>query len=200
LTLINSTLSGNYAKVSGGGIYHSGSIASLYNATIASNTANSDGSGSGFGGGVYNASGTVNLQNSILGWNLYVYQLGGHLIIDNEDCSGTLTSGGYNILSVNTDCTFNSSAGDQVGTLFNPISPNLAPLASYGGATQTRALLPGSPAIDAGNPGGCTDTLGAPLTTDQRGYHRPAFGGIALRCDIGAFELQQMLLLPLILK
>jgi hypothetical protein len=40
---------------------------------------------------------------------------------------------------------------------------------SYGGPTLTIALLPGSPAIDAGNPGGCNDPLGATLATDQRG-------------------------------
>ncbi len=55
-------------------------------------------------------------------------------------------------------------------------------LGSYGGPTQTMALLPGSPAIDAGNnaviPGG--------ITTDQRGagYPRIVNGTV----DIGAFE------------
>ena len=42
----------------------------------------------------------------------------------------------------------------------------------------------GSVAIDAGNPTGCTDQFGAPLTTDQRGEARP-FG---TACDLGAFE------------
>ena len=32
-----------------------------------------------------------------------------------------------------------------------PLNPLLAPLGNYGGPTQTMALLPGSPAIDAGN-------------------------------------------------
>ena len=43
-------------------------------------------------------------------------------------------------------------------------------------------LLPGSPAIDAGNPSGCYDHLGNPLDTDQRGAARNG------RCDIGAYE------------
>ena len=55
--------------------------------------------------------------------------------------------------------------------------PGLAPLGNYGGTSLTMALLPGSPAIDAG-----TGT-GAPAT-DQRGYAR--VGGV----DIGAFESQ----------
>ena len=49
------------------------------------------------------------------------------------------------------------------------------------------ALLPGSPAIDAGNPSGCTDDQGNLLKTDQRGQPRPDkedTGG----CDMGAYE------------
>jgi len=51
------------------------------------------------------------------------------------------------------------------------------------------ALLSGSPAIDAGNPAGCTDGLGHLLKTDQRGMPRPDpedKGG----CDMGAYESQ----------
>jgi hypothetical protein len=48
----------------------------------------------------------------------------------------------------------------------------------------------GSPAIDAGDPGGCRDNLGALLLTDQRGFARHVDGnnGATVRCDIGAFE------------
>src|SRR5438105_13988144 len=58
-----------------------------------------------------------------------------------------------------------------------------------GGPTQTNALLSGSPAVDAGNPNGCTDGLGHLLKTDQRGKPRPDTedpGG----CDMGAYESQ----------
>ena len=44
--------------------------------------------------------------------------------------------------------------------------------------------MPGSPAIDAGNPSGCRDFAGELITTDQRGVARPQ--GAA--CDIGAYE------------
>jgi hypothetical protein len=50
-------------------------------------------------------------------------------------------------------------------------------------------LLSGSPAIDAGNPNGCTDGNGNLLKTDQRGMPRPDkedTGG----CDMGAYERQ----------
>ncbi len=53
----------------------------------------------------------------------------------------------------------------------------LAPLAGNGGPTQTVALFPGSPAINAGGGPSCP-------ATDQRGVSRPQ----EKACDIGAFE------------
>src|SRR5262249_40378690 len=61
-----------------------------------------------------------------------------------------------------------------------PLDPLLAPLGNYGGPTLTMALLPGSPAIDAGNNG----LIPAGVTTDQRGLARVVNGTV----DIGAFE------------
>jgi hypothetical protein len=58
----------------------------------------------------------------------------------------------------------------------------LAPLGNYGGPTQTMALLPGSPALDAGS----NALLPTGLTTDQRGLPRIVNGTV----DIGAFESQ----------
>jgi hypothetical protein len=83
---------------------------------------------------------------------------------------GTVVDLGYNISSDNT-CTFTNT-----GSL-NSTDPKLGPLANNGGPTLTLALLPGSPAIDAGN------TSLAP-STDQRGFPRPA----GMAADIGAFE------------
>ena len=50
-------------------------------------------------------------------------------------------------------------------------------------------LLDGSPAIDAGNPAGCTDFDGVLLTGDQRGQQRPV--PVDSACDMGAYELGQ---------
>jgi hypothetical protein len=58
--------------------------------------------------------------------------------------------------------------------------PNLGPLADNGGPTHTRAILPGSPALDVGT--SC-------LARDQRGLPRP--GSAADPCDLGAFEQQR---------
>jgi hypothetical protein len=93
-----------------------------------------------------------------------------------------MTSNGYN-LSSDSSCNFNGP-GD-----LNNTGPLLGPLQNNGGPTKTQALLSGSPAIDAGNPSGCTDGLGNMLTTDQRGMPRPDTedtGG----CDMGAYERQ----------
>jgi CSLREA domain-containing protein len=102
-----------------------------------------------------------------------------------------LRSLGHNVIGDATNCGFVAAPSDLVGTTANPVDPLLAPLADYGGPTPTHALLSNSPAINAipvadcvydddGNP----NTPGVPLTTDQRGVHRPQ--GAA--CDIGAYE------------
>ncbi len=66
--------------------------------------------------------------------------------------------------------------------------PLLGPLQDNGGVTSTYALLPGSPAIDAGDNTLAVDVNDNALVTDQRG---PDFlrirNGIV---DIGSFELQ----------
>lgn len=82
----------------------------------------------------------------------------------------TITSLGGNVIDDGTLAL----AGP--GDLLNA-NPRLAPLANYGGTTSTRALLPGSPAIDHGN------VTGTPAT-DQRGIARPQLAGI----DAGAYE------------
>ena len=73
--------------------------------------------------------------------------------------------------------------GNIIGNFLVPIDPLLEDLADNGGPTQTHALLPGSPAIDAGE---------TTLTIDQRGELRPNDGGDGP--DIGSFE-QQLLTL-----
>ena len=98
------------------------------------------------------------------------------------DCSGSLTSQGYNLLEDTTGCTFVPTTGDINGS-----DPNLGPLGDNGGRTWTHALRTGSPAIEQIPDGtyGCQ----ASVSVDQRGYRRaggPGFGGSL--CDMGAYE------------
>jgi hypothetical protein len=78
------------------------------------------------------------------------------------------------------------SPTDLTGTTADPLDPMLAPLANYGGPTQTMVPLAGNPVIDAGFNAFALDGNGDPLTTDQRQEPRIYNG----RVDIGAVEFQ----------
>jgi CSLREA domain-containing protein len=184
LNAINSTISGNSASASGGGLHFVGSTAGLFNVTIAENLSNT-GRGAAVGGGVAQEAGTINLVNSIVALNDIVIPTVPP-ITSHDDCSGTITSQGNNIMLV-----VNAAHCTVTGGGFSAVDPMLGPLQDNGGLTQTHALSIGSLAIDAGNSGGCADNLGAPLTTDQRGLPRP-FGA---HCDIGAYELSDTIFL-----
>jgi hypothetical protein len=163
LTVSNSTLSGNsaYALNYGGGIWNDGTL------TVSNSTLSGNDSADGFGGGINNTfRGTVNMRNTIIARN--AANRGG------SDVDGSFNSQGYNLIGDGSRGSgFVSS--DMVGTFRDPIDPRLGPLKKNGGPTQTMALLPGSPALNAGDP----TQLG---TTDQRGVART--GGV----NIGAYE------------
>jgi hypothetical protein len=173
LTINNSTFSGNRASGIGGGIHNGGLFGPSGTLVISNSTFSGNTTGDRYGGGIFNEKkGTsVVLHNSIVANNT------------RGNCHGTLTSRGYNLSSDST-CNFNS-AGD-----LNDTDPNLGPLQNNGGPTRTMALLPGSPAIDTGNPDGCTDSHGHLLKTDQRGMPRPDKEDAA-GCDRGAYERQK---------
>ena len=203
LTIDSSTLDTNSAAV-GGGIYNSGSQQGdadlrITNTTFSKNTASYGGglasngvdayyvrvtidnstfsgnSATAVGGGIYNVahnnadSVLLTIANTILndgplGGNIYCY-------------SGTVWSLGYN-LADDACGNFLTGPGDQTNT-----DPMLGPLQNNNGSTLTHALLPGSPAINAGDP-----HFAPPPLYDQRGtsFHRIMNG----RVDIGAFEVQ----------
>ena len=85
------------------------------------------------------------------------------------------TQGQAQIVDGGNNMQFGGSVPLSCGMSIPQADPMLAPLADNGGFSQTMALLPGSPAIDAGS--GC-------VAVDQRGVARP----IGPACDIGAYE------------
>src|SRR4029077_1122242 len=89
------------------------------------------------------------------------------------DCAGIMGSLGYNLLLDPSGCGLVATTGDLIASPAAPVVPLIDFCADYGGPTKTVGLLPGSPAIDAGDPAGCTDFASMPLTTDQRGSARP---------------------------
>ncbi len=201
VTLSNSSLAGNDAEFSGGGIFNDGGTVTLSNSSLAGNDAEA-----GFGGGIFNDDGTVTLSNSTLSGNSAIiggggiFTTGGAVTLQDTidagnqgiapDFAGTVSSNGSNLIGDGSGSNGWSST-DQVGgvtTSTNPINPLLAPLGDYGGPTQTMALLPGSPAIDAGS-----NALIPPgVTTDQRGLPRIVNDTV----DIGAFEDQLVVTAP----
>jgi uncharacterized repeat protein (TIGR01451 family) len=182
MTVSGSTFSGNYGSTGGGGIYNLRGMANVSNSTFAGNSAGYGGFG---GGGILNL-GMLTVSNStfsgnsafggtIENYNIATTILKNTIVANSQtggNCTGTITDGGGNLSYPDTTCP---------GINADPL---LGPLQNNSGPTQTHALLPGSLAINAGDPAGCTDHQGNPLNTDQRGF--PRFG----RCDSGAYELQ----------
>lgn len=177
----SSTIAGNLG-MTGAGIFVNEEL-SVEDSTIAANT--------GYGGAGIENEGALTIGGSTLAGN---GQAGNTASLNNYGtatlvntmvanpaggwaCLGTpVVSLGHNL---DTDDTCGlSDPSDQVS-----VDPKIGPLADNGGLGQTHALMPDSPAIDAGDDAAC-------LVTDQRGATRPLDGdgdGTAT-CDIGAFE------------
>ncbi|MCB0048645.1 MAG: hypothetical protein KDE24_03750, partial [Caldilinea sp.] len=151
----NSTFYANVAYV-GGGIRNS-RVLTITNSSIDANVvSNPNGSGGGVYQSDYSGTATISYRNTIIAGS-----------IGGNDCtveSGAIVENTNNLVADGT-CSA-AFSGDAL----------LGDLGDYGGDTQTVPLLPGSPAIDAGDGATC-------LATDQRGVERPEG-----RCDIGAFE------------
>jgi len=204
-TLTNSTISGNYAVDKGGGISNFGnSTLTLTNSTVSSNSAGHSGGGifnsatltvtdttiSGnsayYGGGIDNQ-GTLTLTSSTIFENSAGY--GGaianfspaSLTLENSIVAGNSASNAAPdiIGSITLDKGYNlvgtQVAASESGDVHSD-QPMLAPLGYYGGTTQIMPPLPGSPAIDAGEPSQAG-------TSDQRGVSR-----VSGSVDIGAVE------------
>jgi len=191
--LTGCTFNGNTSGFRGGAVALENSSGTFTNCTISGNTATGVGGGgiSVFGGAgnpLLAVTSSTITENNIGGIRLdgpVTLTVGNSIVANNSDMSLTavngaiMTSLGYNLLG---NLGVNLAMNDRI---INDVK--LAPLSDNGGPTQTRALLPGSPAIDQGSSFG--------LSIDQRGFPRPldapsianADGGDG--ADIGAFEL-----------
>ncbi|MEZ0299942.1 MAG: choice-of-anchor Q domain-containing protein [Candidatus Methylacidiphilales bacterium] len=189
LTITGSTISGNIAtgaSSQGGGVFQSGSIANVTNSTFADNEANQ-------GGAWFQNGGTLNINSSTISRNISrdtsssggagvvsknTFTLGNSILSGNigydwSRLAGTFHDNGYNIVGNYAAVTAPPIASTTRTGITNP---GLAALGNYGGPTQTMALLPGSAALNSGNPA----LVG---TFDQRGVQRSDGNP-----DIGAYE------------
>ncbi len=204
LRVLNTTISGNSAGGStvvggfdnagkGGGIINlnAGSVSIVFT-TINGNsvgdgvdtTSQSPVTVPGVGGGIDNTNpGNLGLWDSIVAGNT----VSG--LAKSADVFGGLFPGStYNLIGDGLGLTgiTNGVGGNLVGSSAAPLNPKLGPLASNGGPTPTEALLPGSPAINAGVAVSVPWATSPLITTDQRGL--PRFSGSAP--DMGAYEVQ----------
>jgi hypothetical protein len=197
VTLTCSTVSGNRASGYGGGILSSGTL-SLISSTISNNVAGNEGGGLAAGGHTVIRHSTITENTltyalygrggGIFAWDeteIYSSIIAGNENGDVEGATSLLQSQGFNLIGTGNAVGEFQQTGDLVG-----VEPRLTPLRDNGGPTLTHALLPGSPAINGGDPAALAGVGEIPLY-DQRGTPYPRVH--AGRSDIGALEAPSML-------
>jgi CSLREA domain-containing protein len=175
VTLTQSTLAGNWSADGGAAVEIEGSSSgSLANSTFYGNTGSS-------------AIETFECSPADLSFDTF----SGNTAALELSCRDSTVLGTILASSAGANCTgdapvsegYNLESGDSCGltkpTDITGTEPDLGPLRSNGGPTQTMALLAGSPALGRGG----TRATGCPRV-DERGVRRPQ----GSRCDIGAFE------------
>jgi hypothetical protein len=172
LVVDRSTISGNSTLIDGGGVYVEEAL-TINQSTITLNTAGNRGAG-------------VLRPNSAASFPLTITGsiLAGNTAPNAPDLrpgTGSVVTANYSLFGDTTGSGVTATTG--TGNLRN-VSAQLGPLADNGGPTKTHALLPGSPALNAGDPavafsGTQFDQRGTPFTRVSGG-----------RIDVGAFEVQ----------
>jgi hypothetical protein len=169
LSIGHSTITGNFTSGNGGGIdTTAGSSLYLGFSTVTNN-------GGSPGGGVFiDPAASALLNNNIVANNTDTDSLG-----TAPDVSGNLGGSASDLIE--------DPSGFTGGTnIISGLNPVLGPLTTVDTTPATQALLPGSPAIDAG----FNDTSHFPDNLDERGFPRPTDGNgdNVVAFDLGAFE------------
>ena len=183
VTVINSTVSGNSTSgpqlSPGGGIAAESGTFSLINSTVTQNSAVNNSAGGIFALSSSNPS-TVIVENSIVAGNT-----DNGVAPDFQNFTNSSIAINHSLIGDTTGSSITPATG--TGNILDQPAL-LGPLADNGGPTLTHALLPGSPAIDAGDDTLAADEDGVSLANDQRGEGFDRVFGSSV--DIGAFELQ----------
>ncbi|MCB1804691.1 MAG: Ig-like domain-containing protein, partial [Candidatus Competibacteraceae bacterium] len=198
LAITNSTFFNNASNPSQSSVIQveGGGQTTITNSTFANNQAGSLGTVTALGAGT-----TLDITNSTFSDNIAGLGVGGNLVsglsatvnVNNTILANSTSDGATSI----SDCfiqsaTVNFSAGlsnivengnqcGTAGTDYIQEDPLLDALQDNGGGVQTMLLLPGSPAIDAGD-----NTAAASLSTDARGAGFPRI--LDGTVDLGATE------------
>jgi hypothetical protein len=193
----NSTFSDNVGSHSGGALGFQSFLGSPVEVSIVNSTVAYNEAQASVGGGIYNIDPiriTVSLHNTILAKNS---SANSNFRESWGSLYGTVASpSSHNLIGVGATGVHGPGIqhgvhGNLVGTSTSEVDPKLTPLGDYGGKSKTHALLPDSPAIDAGS---AAQATAAGLTHDQRGpaFNRQVIGGV----DIGAVEAYVAQLTP----
>ena len=178
-TINTSTFVGNIASQSGGAIANGGMM-TITNSTISANSTTLAEIVSG-AAIINGGTGTLHISYTTITSNVGTTSGAVWSVLDTIEIVNSIIAG-----NLPSNCSYPATSPtsgpnlDDDGSCYNftiTADPQLDPLASNGGPTQTHAIAPGSPAKNA--------AAGACPATDQRGEPRP-FGSA---CDLGAYEL-----------
>ena len=191
LILTDSTVSGNSAAFGGGLRVATNATATLTNSTVSGNSATTDG-GLRILGAATLTNCTVSGNSATVGGadldNQGIATLNNTIVADDVPGSlaaaagDTALTGSNNLIGsvISTNLTKSLS-----NSLLNA-DPDLQSLANNGGPTETMALQPDSPAINAGDNGLAVDPITQKaLTRDQTGINERVLGRTV---NIGAYE------------
>lgn len=208
LVIENTTVANNEAGQDGGGLFNNTNIAAPVTGRITQSTFSGNDAGDE-GGGIFNFDGlleielaTITENSALLGGGVVSYgdastqtSVFGSIIAGNTGLDvqrsrnlgyNSFVSGFYNLIGFGSALVaFESTEMD----LTEVADPMLSSLASNGGKTMTHLPLPGSPAIDAGDPTVTDpefDQRGAPFDRVNDGD-----GDSESIIDIGAVEVPQ---------